>query len=293
MISVLIATKDRPQKLKACIRSILLNTYHNFEILILDQSRGGAAKQFVNSLHNKRVIYTKLRVVGKSKAINRGLTIAKGDIISFTDDDCIVSRNWLSSIDRYFKKHPKVMGVFGKTLPYEPKKHHLFVCPATFTKFSETITSNPKDIYSLVLGQGNNVSYRQKIFQNLGNMNESFGPGARILTGEDCEFLYRALIKNYTIAYSPKILVYHNRWITTIQERELQIKYTLGTCASAAHNYIKSRDKRALFLLAYKIHENVISKIKINLSFYRRGMFYVLRQTMAIVYGVYLGLTAP
>ncbi len=89
MISVLIATKNRPTQLSQCLRSLLLNTYKNFEILVLDQSTTGKTEKYVRALKNKNITYLKLNNPGKSKALNWGISMAKGKILAFTDDDCI------------------------------------------------------------------------------------------------------------------------------------------------------------------------------------------------------------
>jgi GT2 family glycosyltransferase len=289
MISILIATKDRSKELKACLKSILLSKFRNFEVLVLDQSNNNATEKCVLSLSNKKIKYVKLSFIGKSKAINKGLLLSVGDIITLTDDDCIVDPNWLSAISNYFESHSSVYGLFGRTLPYQPKKHSNLICPATFNRSNEMIVSDPTIIFYQILGQGNNVSYRKRIFTKLGNMNEAFGPGAKIPTAEDGELLYRILINNYKLAYTPNALIYHNRWLTPGENINLQLQYTLGVCACAVYSWRHSHyDKRVLNILYNKLQENIFNKI--HFANIRYETVDILKQFTAIIKGVYLGL---
>jgi len=45
MISVIIATRNRPEKIAPCLRSVLANKYSSFEIIIIDQGVAVAAEQ--------------------------------------------------------------------------------------------------------------------------------------------------------------------------------------------------------------------------------------------------------
>jgi glycosyltransferase involved in cell wall biosynthesis len=300
MISILIATKDRPHYLKACLTSLLKSTYRNFQVIILDQSTTTQTQQCVNSFHTNKLHYHKQKETGKSKAINWGVAHANGDIISLTDDDCLVDPSWVGSINAYFRDHHGVSGVFGKTLPYEPQKHPHMMCPATFSKDTETIVSDPSTIFYLTLGQGNNVSYRKKMFQEIGGMNERFGPGAIIPTAEDCNLLYRALMRGKTLAYSPLVRLYHNRWISYRKERMTQMYYTIGTGAVVSHSLIHFHDLRILHLLFYRFNEHILQKIfslfrllihgKMRTLWYQKSdIFFVIMHTIAFCYGILLG----
>jgi glycosyltransferase involved in cell wall biosynthesis len=300
-ISILIPTYDRSNKLKTCLLSILKNSFIDYEVLILDQSKNNLSERCVASFHNKRIRYVKLNFLGKSKALNQGAALSKGNILVFTDDDCIADPKWLDSINNFYLNHPTVSGVFGKTLPYQPKKHRNLICPATFQKNNELFTSNPKDIFYTTLGQGNNMSYRKNMFLNLRGMNEKFGPGAIISTAEDCQFIYHALINKYILAYHPKILMYHDRWISYTEERLLQATYTLGICACVSNYIIHFRDTKILSLFRYRYHEYIGIKIKQLFSLIIRGkirafwrqkseIVFIMRQIIALCWGLILGV---
>src|SRR6185436_19207953 len=90
-VSVLVPTKERPELLHACIRSILASDHPSFEVLIIDQS-----KEPYSGTHDPRVDVRHSQARGKSAALNEALGRAKGRFLAFTDDDCTVSSDWLA-----------------------------------------------------------------------------------------------------------------------------------------------------------------------------------------------------
>ena len=118
-ISILIATKDRPLKLKNCLSSILKNTFHNFELIIIDQSTTAATRKMIRKMKDSNIRYYHLKNVGCTRALNVALRKAKGKIYVFTDDDCIVPSHWLRLIIQTYHIHPEVSGLSGQTLPFK------------------------------------------------------------------------------------------------------------------------------------------------------------------------------
>lgn len=288
MISVLIATKNRSSKLKVCLQYLLRSSFKDFEILILDQSKDKKTMNIAQSFKNKKIKYIPTKKIGKSAAINLGVSNSKGEIISLTDDDCIVDPSWLLSISKYFKSHPKISGVFGRTLPYQPFKHTNYTCPAVFNRVDEAITTDPGIIFCTFLGQGNNMSIRKAVLVEVGKMNVSFGPGALVETAEDCDLISRMLIKGKALAYTPTILVYHNRWITHSENNSLQLKYTLGICASAMYSYLSFHNPSVLNLLRYKLREHIFGRIRKIKN--RSDVRLLLNQLGVIFMGIYMGI---
>ncbi|MCM8827305.1 MAG: glycosyltransferase, partial [Candidatus Omnitrophica bacterium] len=96
-ISVLLATYNQDNYIKGAIESILQNSYEDFELLVLDQSRNDFTKEVIQIYlkQSSKVKYIKLPFKGKSKALNYGVNISQGDIIAITDSDCIVDKDWL------------------------------------------------------------------------------------------------------------------------------------------------------------------------------------------------------
>lgn len=229
MISVIIATRNRPEKIAPCLRSVLANKFSSYEIIIVDQSDDEATGEECRLIRSSRTRYFRLNNKGKSKALNFALDKARGEIIAFTDDDCLVEKNWLGEIAKSFLKHPQVAAVFGKVLPFCPQENKNLFCACTFSKKREMIFSQPVD--HLQVGYGNNMAFRAKFFKKIGNFKEWLGPGSVGRSAEDAEIILRTLFKGCQILYNPRVTIYHDRWLNLKQYQKQQWLYSWAETA--------------------------------------------------------------
>jgi len=121
-VSVVIPTLNCAEILRQCLKSIRKNnTKYNYEIIVVDGSSTDhtvkVAKEFADKVLVEDTFY---RGVNR----NKGVKVASGKIICFTDSDCIVPNNWIDilvdSLLDFNNKDSKVVGVGGGNLPYIP-----------------------------------------------------------------------------------------------------------------------------------------------------------------------------
>ncbi len=95
-ISVIVCTRDRNDKIYQCIDSILKSSYENFELILVDQNDIPTTLSVKNLSRNKNYVIKHVLDdhKGLSCARNVGISHASGDVIAFTDDDCIVDEHW-------------------------------------------------------------------------------------------------------------------------------------------------------------------------------------------------------
>lgn len=198
-VSVLVCTRNRPDFIKPCILSILNNTYHDFECLIVDQSTDNKTEKIVKKYigMDKRMKYLRMQGQGKSRALNLGIRSSSGDIIATTDDDCTVAIDWIENIIKAFKKNPDVDIVYGKTI-HKPDEFSM-----KDRKYSGRLSK-----LSFV-GDGANRSARLTILKKLKGFDELLGPGAPLMQLEDQDFAYRALYFGSKILSTKQVIVTH------------------------------------------------------------------------------------
>lgn len=261
MITILIATCNRPDKLVSCIQSIVANGYSQYEILIADQSDNQRSRDIIKKITGYNIRYFPLETKGKSIGLNLLLPHARGKYLAFTDDDCLVDRNWLKNIVIYFDNHPRVDGVLGKVLPYRGGPPR-FNCPSV-ADFDKNYPISAENIIEYkFFGQGNNMSFRKTVFEKIGGFREWLGPGSVAGIAEDIEYLYRAVINGLIFVSEPSILLYHNRWLSEKESQELYLKYTSGLMALASYYLFYQRDKKMMRVINSKFQDRVISKIR-------------------------------
>lgn len=87
MISVILPTYNSGETITRSIRSILCQSYSDYEIIVLDDGSIDLTEKLVNNIQDPRIRYVKLPHQGLTATLNHGLSIAKHDIIARMDSD--------------------------------------------------------------------------------------------------------------------------------------------------------------------------------------------------------------
>ncbi len=117
-ISLIIPTLNRPDELKHCLESIILQTLLPDEVIIVDQSTDDQTKNLLVQYQQKYAnllpsfVYVHQDEKSSARARNYGAGLSKGDILSFADDDIVFLPDYLEKIMVGFLD-PKVGGVMG------------------------------------------------------------------------------------------------------------------------------------------------------------------------------------
>ncbi len=110
LISVIVPVYKVEKYLSRCIESILVQTYKNIEIILIDDDSPDNCPQlcddYAMNYSNIKTIHLKNSGIGVSGARNAGLEIAKGDFIAFVDSDDYVHCELFSKLNYYLEKHP-------------------------------------------------------------------------------------------------------------------------------------------------------------------------------------------
>lgn len=116
-ISVITCTKDRPQYLDECFRSVVSQSFASYEHLIIDGESGNETldiiKSYIKKNNKSRLISVKPR--GISNAMNEGIKHAKGEYIIFLhSDDALYDREVLDKADKYLKTDNNLDWIYGQ-----------------------------------------------------------------------------------------------------------------------------------------------------------------------------------
>ena len=121
-VSVLICTYNRARMLRetlAALRELTMPADCDVEILVVDNNSTDDTARVLSEAAAESsvpIVHLKETQQGKSFALNRGLAMARGDVIALTDDDVLPAKDWLSRIVERFRERD-VTFVFGKVLP--------------------------------------------------------------------------------------------------------------------------------------------------------------------------------
>lgn len=119
---------NRPDDLKAALGSLMGQTLFPDEVFIVDQSTDERTRQLVTEFQSSypdkagRLHYVYQEEKSLVKARNRGLSLVRGDLISFLDDDIVLFEDYYEKIKNYFERMPGLGGLSGNVLlPNGPK----------------------------------------------------------------------------------------------------------------------------------------------------------------------------
>lgn len=88
MVSVVIATYNTAKYLPEAVRSVLLQTYNNYEIIVVDDGSTDGTDEVMEQFQSEeKVHYYVLKHGGQAKTKNAGIMASKGDFVAFLDAD--------------------------------------------------------------------------------------------------------------------------------------------------------------------------------------------------------------
>ncbi len=164
-VSVILPTFRRDELLQRCLTSLFAQEYEpsSYEIIVVDDAQRQETQKLVEREKTQRD-FPSLRYIpagntrGPAAARNCGWRAATGDIVAFTDDDCIPSPTWLKAGVAAFTKG--VVGVSGKIIVPIPPVPTDYEYTISRLEHSEFVTANCfylRDVMRLVGGFDENI----------------------------------------------------------------------------------------------------------------------------------------
>ncbi len=95
LVSVIIPTYNRAAILKDAIRSVLAQSYANWELLVIDDGSVDGTKAVVEGFNDPRITYYYQKNAGPHHARNRGMEYSKGELIAYLDSDNVLYPTYL------------------------------------------------------------------------------------------------------------------------------------------------------------------------------------------------------
>ncbi len=184
LISVIVATYNSEKHLEQCLQSILKQTYQNFEIIVIDNQSTDKTLNIIKKYEKFIDIWISERDKGIFHAMNKGIKISKGKIISILNSDDYFFPNALKTVVKYFNNNLDVDFIFGTV-----KKNKIF------SGFKPNKIRWKFNIYP-----AHSVGFfvKKKIHDKIGLYNLKYKHS------NDYDFFYRLIVKNKIKGISTK-----------------------------------------------------------------------------------------
>jgi GT2 family glycosyltransferase len=195
----------------------ILETAHPIEcaqILIVDNGSTDRTAEITRSFP---VTYLWEHRKGPSWARNRGIEASRGDILAFTDADCVVSRGWLSALLKEFGDKA-VWGVAGEIFAFPARSPAQCYAKMYKSHWQRNALSRSRP-YAVTA----NVAFRRKTFDLIGPFDPYF------ITGEDQDLSRRFFRAGLKMIYCPEAFVFHRHRTTVWELFKQQTNWASGS----------------------------------------------------------------
>jgi len=225
-ITVSISTRNRAESLRAALGALSRTTppSGDWDIVVANNGSTDHTSQVIREASRGLPVREAFEPLpGLSNARNRSIEASTGDVIAFTDDDCLPDPGWLTAIETAFRSEPDLMGLGGRVDLFDSRDR-----PVTIRTSRERIPlTSPGQLFSIIAGC--NMAFRRDTFDTIGTFDPQLGAGASGASAEDVDFLFRCLKAKLRVEYLPYVLVSHNHGRRTdAQVAALHRNYRIG-----------------------------------------------------------------
>lgn len=193
--SIIIPAYNAQKTLPECLAACLAQDYPAFEVIVVDD--GSTDDTGIIAVKFEAVQYHLQPNGGPSSARNTGARLATGDILVYTDADCVPRRDWLTQLTRSFEEG--VVAVGGTYDIANPASRLARVVQAEIANRHQQFKGDVDFLGSF------NVAYRRSAFEAV----DGFNPSYRQASGEDNDLAYRLHDTGGRMVFNPQAIVAH------------------------------------------------------------------------------------
>jgi glycosyltransferase involved in cell wall biosynthesis len=198
-VSVIVCAYNGERTVDSCLASLETLNYPNYEVIVVNDGSNDRTKEISERYKYVRLINQANQ--GLSAARNVGLRAATGDIIAYTDCDCMVDPDWLMHlVARFLTSDFGAVG--GPNLP-PPDNSMVANCVAVSPGAPAHVLLDDEIAEHI---PGCNMAFRREALEAI----DGFDPLFRA-AGDDVDVCWRLQNKGYKIGFSAAAVVWHFR----------------------------------------------------------------------------------
>lgn len=202
LIDIVVATVGRTRELARLVDSLVAQPYRPLRLIVVDQNQDDRVAPILEQLPGDLPSLHLRSEPGLSRARNVGLQAVEGDFVAFADDDCWYGPDLLELVTRFLVEHPAYGGITTGLLDEDgaPATGRWHRSSGTVSRFNVFFRATSCTMF-----------LRREVVEKVGRFDEELGAGARtdFLSGEETDYLIRALADGFALWYEPSLHVYH------------------------------------------------------------------------------------
>ena len=191
-VSVIVAARDAEATLGACLASLRALDHPSFELIVVDNGSTDATRAIAEAHEGVEVLDEPRR--GPAAARNTGIEHAHGDVVAFTDADCVVDERWLTAlVEALDDKTDRVAG--GRILATRPANRVERYGERIHDHEAALTTYDPP--YAITMNWAMAKPPDPRPFDE------------QLLRGSDVDLSWRLHAQGWSFAYAPEAVVFH------------------------------------------------------------------------------------
>jgi len=243
LVTVVVPVRNGEQTIQPLLESLQKLDYASdkVEVIVVDGNSTDKTRDIVKKYPVTLVVEERK---GLNVARNTGIKSGNGEIVAFTDSDCIVPPDWVTKIVENFKD-PQVSCVGGSAKALDSDfvsqyaDNSIVRLMPFFTKREELEKVKPFFRHPA----GCNMAYRRKVAEEVGYFDENIQYGF-----DEVEFADRVCKAGYKMVLDPKVSVWHKHRSTLGDFLKQNFQYGKGIGLVLKRNRLKDAVSRWAFL---------------------------------------------
>ncbi len=201
-VSVVVCSYNGGRTLEACLTSLLQMDYPDYEVILVDDGSTDNTQDIAKDF--PKVIHIRQKNMGLSVARNVGMKAARGELIAYTDSDCMADKDWLYYLVGTLTQGDYV-AVGGPN-----------ISPPAQSWAQACVSASPGQPSHVLIGDteaehipGCNMAFYKWALESI----SGFDPEYR-KAGDDVDVCWRLMEMGHRIGFSPSAVVWHHRRFT-------------------------------------------------------------------------------
>jgi len=228
LVSIILPTYNRTQLLPNSIKSVIDQTYTNWELIVWDDGSTDDTGAVVKSFDDPRIQYFRDSNHGMSYALNQGIQISTGELVAFIDDDDQWIKEKLSHQIDILSRYPEIEMIFGNFINIDLVRQKEALEFTQNSKALKMLSTTKLDQNVFKIDHGllkaialenfiafDSVVIRRAVLEKIGSFNEE------IKNAMDFEYWWRLGLAGCEIAYTESVVLRRMKYPNSLSGRSL------------------------------------------------------------------------
>ena len=197
---LIVATVGRVDELQRLLSSLGAQTHAHFRVVLVDQNEDGRLDDLAAEEHPFQL--TRIKAArGLSRARNAALPQLRAELVAFPDDDCVFPSDLLERVARRLTERRELAGLTGRAVDGHGRSS------PSWARDARQLTR--ENLWNRAISF--TIFLRAGVVKTVGGFDEELGLGAQGAwsSGEEIDYLVRAVDAGAAIEYDPSLVVVH------------------------------------------------------------------------------------